>query len=295
MSASAAEQWTQALAAWAIPPAILAAAPESPWGFPTAVFARRADAAMATVSTSTTSATPSAQRALEALPEGGSVLDVGCGAGAGSLPLAARAGCLIGVDSSAELLRAFRERVERTGTDVSTIEGAWPDVAVAGQTPIADVVVCHHVAYNVPDLAPFAHRLTDHARRCVVMELTARHPMSALNDLWRHFHKLQRPLTPTAGDAMAVLRELGLTPQSVEWMAPALGWSGPSSREDLVAWVRRRLCLPSRRDGEIAAVLEGQHLIVEQDGGVSLPPRPVVTVWWEGTAPEDRTVVAAAP
>jgi hypothetical protein len=28
---------------WAIPPAILAAASESPWGFPTAVFEQKAD------------------------------------------------------------------------------------------------------------------------------------------------------------------------------------------------------------------------------------------------------------
>ncbi|HKC74769.1 MAG TPA: class I SAM-dependent methyltransferase, partial [Chloroflexota bacterium] len=101
----AAERWKQALAAWAIPPAILAAAPESPWGFPTELFERRADAVPA-------EPTPSTQRALEALPEGGSVLDVGCGAGAASLPLAARAGHLIGVDPSAEMLRAFRRRVE---------------------------------------------------------------------------------------------------------------------------------------------------------------------------------------
>src|SRR5690348_12266663 len=186
---SATERWAQALAAWAIPPEILAAAPESPWGFPTDVFARRADAAALAVPT------PSAQRALEALPQGGVVLDVGCGAGAGSLPLAARAGHLIGVDSSRDLLDAFRERGERAGTTVATIEGTWPDVA--DQTPLADVVVCHHVAYNVPDLAPFMQRLTDHARRRVVVELTAQHPMSDLNELWLRFHGLIRPTTPS--------------------------------------------------------------------------------------------------
>src|SRR5260370_12836119 len=60
---SAAEQWTQALAAWAIPPEILAAAPESPWGFPTEGFARRAD-------TGPAKQRPSTERALWALPAG---------------------------------------------------------------------------------------------------------------------------------------------------------------------------------------------------------------------------------
>lgn len=270
----ATERWARDLAAWAIPPEILAAAPESPWGFPTQVFARRADATPAIP-------TPSTQRALEALLEVGSVLDVGCGAGAASLPLAAQADRLIGVDSSRALLGAFRERAERAGTRVVTIEGVWPEVA--DQTESADVVVCHHVAYNVPDLAPFVLRLTDHARRRVVMELTARHPMSVLNDLWLHFHGLVRPVTPTADDAIEVLREVGIAPRSTRWESPAQGWSGPSAQDDLVAWVRRRLCLPPERDAEIRAVMGPP--VAHQHGGVSLPPRPVVTVWWDGTAP----------
>jgi hypothetical protein len=53
---------------------------------------------------------------------------------------------------------------------------------VAEHPPVADVVVCHPVAYNVSDLAPFAQRLTDHARAGVVMELTAQHPMFNRNE-----------------------------------------------------------------------------------------------------------------
>jgi SAM-dependent methyltransferase len=270
---SATERWSQALAAWAIPPEILAAAPESPWGYPTRLFARRAD-------DRPTADTPSTQQARAALPDGGVVLDVGCGAGASSLPLADRASHLIGVDSSPGMLRAFHARVEETGAAVTTIAGSWP--AVADETPVADVVVCHHVAYNVPDLAPFIRRLTDHARHRIVMELTALHPLSPLNDLWRHFHGLIRPTAPSADDAVAVLRECGITPEFVRWESSAQGWSGPSAYDDLVVWTRRRLCLPPERDPEIAAILRPQ--VITQDGGVNLPPRPVVTLWWGGTA-----------
>ncbi|MDE3078268.1 MAG: class I SAM-dependent methyltransferase, partial [Chloroflexota bacterium] len=169
-SGSAANRWTAYLQEWAIPKNILDAAPESPWGFPVEQFARRADAALGRPRTA------SDERALEALPRDGSVLDVGCGAGAASLPLAPEAGRLIGVDLSAELLDAFRQRVLAAGKEVRTVQGAWPDVAE--QTPKADVVICHHVFYNVPGLAAFARELTSHARRRVVVELTASHPMS---------------------------------------------------------------------------------------------------------------------
>jgi hypothetical protein len=180
------------------------------------------------------------------------------------------------------MLQSFRLRVEGAGKTVTTIEGPWPDVAE--QTPVADVVVCHHVAYNVPDLARFAQRLTDHARARVVMELTAQHPLSVLNDLWLRFHGLARPTTPTVDDAVAVLREVGLAPQRVDWQAPALGWFSPFTRRaELVAWVRRRLCLPSERDGEIEAALGAR--LLERDGSVGLPPRPVATLWWSGAAP----------
>ena len=55
--------------------------------------------------------TPSHLRALEVFPEGGVVLDVGAGAGAGSLPIGSRAPLVVGVDRSDAMLDAFRPSV----------------------------------------------------------------------------------------------------------------------------------------------------------------------------------------
>jgi SAM-dependent methyltransferase len=270
--ASAAERWRADLGSWAIPQEILDAAPESPWGFPVALFANRADRPR--------QPTASDRLALEALPEQGSVLDVGCGAGASSLPLAARAGRLWGVDGSAGMLEAFRERVEAAGAACGTTEGNWPDVA--GAAPAADVVVCYHVVYNVADPTPFVRALTDHAERRIVLELTQLHPLSNLNDLWMRFHGLERPTRPSADDFAAVLQELGIDAGREDWEPD--DWSGGfTRREDLVAFVRKRLCLPADRDQEIADALGDR--IVERDGTIGLPPRPIVTFWWDGTAP----------
>ncbi|HMA36715.1 MAG TPA: methyltransferase domain-containing protein [Chloroflexia bacterium] len=273
MQMTAAARWEQALAAWAIPPAILAAAPESPWTFPPALFAARADAARG-------QQTPSSEVARAALPAGGVVLDVGCGAGAASLPLAAQAGTLIGVDPSADLLAAFAERAAATGRTAQTVQGTWP--ASAGQTPRADVVVCHHVVYNVPDLPAFVQALTAHARGRVVLELTARHPLSDLNALWLQFHGLVRPGEPTADTVVAVLREMGMAPERRDWTTPASGPAGGFAQPaDLVAWTRRRLCLPASRDPEIATALAA-HL-ADPTGAWRLRPRAVVTLWWAGS------------
>ncbi len=271
MSGPAADLWRSALADWAIPPEILAAAPESPWGFPVELFASRADAAVA-------QPTRSNLRALESLPEGGPVLDVGSGAGAASLPLAGRAGRLIAVDTSKDMLGAFASRASAAGVAFDSIQGRWPDAADG--TPVADVVVCNHVFYNAPDLDEFVEALTSHARVRVVVELTPEHPTANMNALWLRFHSLTRPTRPTADDAAAVVREtLGVEPEREEWSAPS---GGSLSKEAMVAWMRRRLCLPADRDPEIAEALEGQ--LEEVNGGVGFGDRTVVTLWWPGSA-----------
>ncbi len=176
----ASDRWRSALAEWAIPDHITAAVTESPWVVPTEVFARRADQYVAQPTGR------SWERASEALAPRGSVLDVGAGAGAASLPLASLTSELTAVDVSDTMLAALTERADKLGLATRTIVGRWPDVAP--EVPPADVVLCHHVFYNAPDLDAFAAALHDHARRRVVVELPARHPMFALNPLWNILH-----------------------------------------------------------------------------------------------------------
>jgi SAM-dependent methyltransferase len=275
-TARAAERWRDALGRWAIPEEILAAAPESPWGFPVELFASRAEAA----ADPSREPTPTVRRALEALPPGGSVLDVGSGAGAASIPLARQAGRIVAVDTSEEMLAAFGERARAAGVAFEAIQGRWPDAA--GDAPVADVVVCSHVFYNAPDLDAFVRALTDHARRRVVVELTPQHPAADMNPLWLRFHGLERPTGPTADDAVDVVREtVGVEPGREDRTAPA---GGSLPREAMVAWIRRRLCLTADRDPEVEAAIADS--LVDRDGSVTFGPRGVVTLWWPGAAPK---------
>jgi SAM-dependent methyltransferase len=265
--AKPADRWRQELLAWAIPPEILAAVADSPWAIPTDVFARRADTSVASPEGA------SYRVAREAVGDGGSVLDVGSGAGAASLPLG---GSIIAVDVSPEMLAALATRAQRLRLSVQTIEGRWPEVA--GQTPVADVVVCHHVAYNVPDLAPFATALTEHARRRVVLELTANHPMAALNPLWTAMHGISRPSGPTAWDAVEVLRDVGISVRIETGPRPPR--PEYPSFADLVTITRRRVCVPPEREAELTQTLLQLGVDPEHPRDLSPAQDMLVTLWW---------------
>ena len=66
-----AELWAAELAKWSIPAEILAQAETSPWIHPPALFQIPTSIPL----------NPSHEIALAALPNGGSVLDIGCGGG----------------------------------------------------------------------------------------------------------------------------------------------------------------------------------------------------------------------
>jgi precorrin-6B methylase 2 len=266
-----AEEWAEALAAWAIPDEILARAPESPWQLPRELFARRADLQIERREGS------SIARAEEALGAGGSVLDVGAGAGASSLPLHGMTE-LVAVDMQQEMLEELLTRANRRGLSTTAVVGRWPEVAPG--TPAADVVVCDHVLYNVPDIVPFVQALDQHARRRVVVELTAAHPLSGLNPLWRHFHQLQRPERPTWRDAVAALRAAGLDPR-VERSRRSVAPSTMTTFEDVVRMTRLRLCLDGSLEAEVMAELGKMGVRPEDSTSWSLGSPEIATLWWD--------------
>jgi len=268
--------WSADLSRWGIPEAILAAAPEEPWVFPRSVFAGRAKHQVAKRDG------PSFRLADEALAEGGSVIDVGSGAGAASLPLAGKASCITAVDTDPGMLAALAEvaaAMPAPHASVEQVVGRWPEVAPA--VGPADVVCCHHVLYNVPNLRPFVEALTDHARARVVVEMTEVHPTEPMNPLWLRFHGLVRPVGPTWEDAAEAVRSLGYEVGVDRWdTAPLHVYD---SFDEMVAFHRRRLCLPATADPEVADAL--QDLGVDPAHPVGLGQgRPMITLFWAGTA-----------
>jgi len=267
-------RWRDDLSAWAIPADITSSVTESPWVLPRQVFARRADRlALAP-------AGASYERAWAALEPPGTVLDVGSGAGAACLPLAPRATAVTAVDAEPSMLALLSERAGAVGLDLRAVPGRWPEAAA--QVPPADVVTCHHVVYNAPDVEPFLTELTRHARRRVVVEMTTVHPLTVLSPLWLRFHGLIRPTAPTAADLLAIVSEMGLEARHTEWSRPAE--ADYASFPELVDVTRRRLCLPPERASEVDAALLDMGISRNKPGDLGSSGRDVVTIWWEGTA-----------
>jgi SAM-dependent methyltransferase len=260
---TAIERWRRDLASWAIPDEIRDAAPAFPYRLDPALFAPVDD------DDADPNDSLAYRRAADALPTEGTVLDIGCGGGAASLALSAAA-TVIGVDESAEMLEQFSRHGRARGLVVHTVHGRWPEAEqhVASLGP-ADIVVCHHVAYNVPDLDRFVLALNRCASRRVVMELTLVHPQTVNTPLWHRFWDLDRPTAPTADDAFAVIAEAGIDATLEIGAAGRLRHAPPWKVR--VESAARFLCLGPDRLGEVEAAL------------AELPDRSDdrAVIWWD--------------
>jgi SAM-dependent methyltransferase len=215
----------------------------------------------------------STTRALDALPAGerSSVIDVGCGGGAATMAVADRLANAIGVDQSTAMLDVFIEEAEARGIEARGVVGTWP--SVADEAGDADLVLCHHVAYNVAELGPFVIALDRAARRRVVMELTLFHPQTANTPLWQHFWGLDRPTGPTAEDALAVVKEAGIDARLE--IGPAGSLRRDATIEARAVTAARMLCLGPDRLPEVEAAVR------------ALPPRSDqrAVIWWDPPTP----------
>lgn len=68
-------------------------------------------------------------------PDGATILDLGCGTGTYTLPLAQRAKRITGVDSSETMLERLRKEAKRAGIDnVDTVQATWQDAETLGRS-----------------------------------------------------------------------------------------------------------------------------------------------------------------
>jgi hypothetical protein len=168
------------------------------------------------------------------------------------------------------MLDRFAAAAQERSVPFETILGRWPDEAP--RTPAADVVVCHHVAYNVADLGPFVLALSEHATHRVVLELPMSHPLTHMGPMWRAFWDLERPTGPTAGDCLSVIREAGVDATMETWVDEAFSARATLTREQQAHYLRIRLCLPEDREPDVLSFLAQEP---------EPPARQTATIWWD--------------
>jgi SAM-dependent methyltransferase len=149
------------------------------------------------------------------------VLDVGAGTGRFALALAPRAAEVVAVDPSRGMLAELRREARRLGlANIRCIQGRWDEVDVSdasagvgtGRTGMADLAISSYVLPVVEDAPRFLARLDRAARRRVLVYLGAFSTDALVDPVWRHFHGKPRRPGPTYLDAVAVLEEIGISP-----------------------------------------------------------------------------------
>ena len=257
------DAWRRGVEALAVPEHIRGAAAEPNWTLEPQRFRWRPE------EDAKHPVRPSRRRALEALPEGGSVLDVGVGGGASSLGLVPRAGLIVGVDRLEGMLESFEASAREAGVAVRAVLGDWPDVA--DQVDAVDVAVCHHAMYGVTEIEAFVEAMTARARHRVVVELSEHSPLAALNPLWKTIHGIDRPDFLPADAAYDVLVAMGLPVEREDIVLP------PRAQDvtpEMVTFTRRRIYATPDRDPEIEAYLRSREPTSQR----------VTALWWPGVA-----------
>jgi hypothetical protein len=164
------------------------------------------------------------------------------------------------------MLKMFKKNAARFDCEAETIEGFWPEVS--NLLPEVDVVVSHHVAYNVPEINDFLIALNAKAKNRVVLEIPERHPLMNLSKMWKYFWNLERPSEPTADLLVDVIKDLGYKVNIEKWQ----GHLRDVIDFDTAAEFNRiRLCLPKTRLNEVKSFMKEN---------VSKEERPLATIWW---------------
>jgi SAM-dependent methyltransferase len=205
------------------------------------------------------------------------VVDVGCGPGRYTLPLAKRAASVVAVEPSAQMVGYLQQNLAAAGiANVAVVERSWQEADV----PTADVVLCSHVLYDVPDAVAFLAKLDACAAGvCFVVHHIGQYD-PLFRFLWQRIYREERLPLPVFADLMAVLGEMGIEPAGREQMPPTIRLSFATLAEAVDYCTERLALVYDGRNRDLV----GNHLveILEPiDGRLYAPPSPPTgVVWW---------------
>lgn len=202
-------------------------------------------------------------------------VDVGAGAGRFSLPLALHVRRVIAIEPSPAMRAELANlQIEHGITNVDLRDQRWPseDPEING---MADVALISHVGYDIEQMGGFLDTMERAAtRECVALQFD-RSPGSMFWQVWPAIHGEEQVHLPGAVEFIELLEARG-----AEVEASDLERRGDRQRfvfdepEAAMDWARRRLWL-SENSAKLPALREAvADLLIERDGGWSLPDQP---------------------
>ena len=218
----------------------------------------------------------SALDALLAIAEPGDTwVDVGAGAGRFSLPLALHIKRVIAIEPSPAMRAELANlQIEHGISNVDLRDERWPtdEPSVDGT---ADVALISHVGYDIEEMGAFLDTMERSAtRECVALQYD-RSPGSMFWQVWPAIHDEEQAELPGARELIELLRARGADVEAHE-----LERRGDRQRfdfeapEDAMDWARRRLWL-AQNSAKLPLLRNAvEELLVEGDGGWSLPDQP---------------------
>lgn len=202
-------------------------------------------------------------------------VDIGAGAGRLALPLALSVQQVIAIEPSPAMrTELVNLQIQHGITNITLRDERWPsdDPAISG---MADVALISHVGYDIEEIGAFLDTMERAAtRECVALQYD-RAPGSLFWQVWPTIHGEQHARLPGAREFIELLEARGALVEANE-----LERGGDRQRfafaahEDAMGWARRRLWL-SENSAKLPALRRAvEDLLIEQDGGWSLPDQP---------------------
>lgn len=214
---------------------------------------------------------------LDAHP-GSTLLDIGAGTGAWTLLLAHHTQHVTAVDPSPAMLSVLQENLAPEKlTNVTVLQGAWPDVAVAKH----DFTLCSHAMYGCADFQGFIEGMVAATQRTCFLLFRIPRPDGLLAAAARHIWG-QPHDSPNFQVAYNALLQMGLYPNVL--IEESAGWEPrryPSQAEAL-KYIKHHFALDEddTHDAFLKELLQ-QYLTREEDAYLWPQGTRSALVYWD--------------
>ncbi len=178
------------------------------------------------------------------LNERSTVLDIGAGTGAFTIPIAQKAGEVTAIEPSAEMSKQLRSKAEGL-TNIHIIDKRWQDVNI-GEIGRHDLVLAAHSLYGIVDIGAELKKMLSTAKTqlCIITRVGQ---VNFYADIWQRFKEEEYHPLPSFIYLYNVLYELGI-PANVEVIRAPRDQVYSDIEQAAKHWMDRLDLLPEKED-----------------------------------------------